>query len=102
MKRSRGRRQPRLIRCANCETGKLLRIDSSGNHAKIAIPLGALGASKCGKKFPGESESKKRRVLTRKQVCVKPGKISPDPARYKIREKASVPVKDNYGKCSLR
>src|SRR6218665_2009843 len=65
---------------------KLPRIESERNHAKIATPLGAPCASNCGKKFPGESESEKRRVVKRKQVCVNPGKSSPDPVRYKNAE----------------
>ena len=66
-------------------------------HAKIAIPLGARFANKCGREFPveTESETEKRRVIKRKQVCVNPGKISSDPVRYKIRKNASVPVKGN-------
>src|SRR6218665_1184844 len=60
----------------NRETEKLPRIESSGNHAKIAIPLGVPCTNKCGKKFPGESESKRRRVLTIRQVCVNTRKSS--------------------------
>src|SRR6218665_3832607 len=68
---------------------KLPRIESVRNHAKITTPLGAPCASNCGKKFPGESESEKRRVLKRKQVCVNPGKSSPGSGSIKISKTAS-------------
>src|SRR6218665_3512747 len=67
---------------------KLPRIESARNHAKIATPLGAPCASNCGKKFPGESESEKRRVLIR-QVCVNTRKSSAGSSSIKISKTAS-------------
>src|SRR6218665_1796306 len=68
---------------------KLPRIESARNHAKIATPLGAPCASNCGKKFPGESESEKRRVLIIRQVCVNTRKSSAGSSSIKISKTAS-------------
>src|SRR6218665_1446310 len=45
--------------------------------------------NKCGKQFPGESESKKRRVLTIRQVCVNTRKSSAGSGSIKISKTAS-------------
>src|SRR6218665_834432 len=94
-----GRRRPRLIRCANSETGKVaenlkceeLREDRDSATCPVRQQM-------------REEIPRKRRVLTTRQVCVNTRKSSGGSGSIKISKTASDKVTtgalSRYGECS--